>query len=74
MNLTCRVFGAPKPIITWWNGDKKVTGTRFKIIKTGDLQILVRMANHVILVKYHKEHASIGRTALVRTVNNVEQH
>ena len=51
VNLTCRVFGAPKPVITWSKGDEKVTGSRFQILKTGDLQILVSCVEdlHILL-------------------------
>lgn len=39
--LMCRMDGAPKPVITWRRGtDKKpVSGDRFKILPTGDLEI-----------------------------------
>jgi receptor-type tyrosine-protein phosphatase zeta len=42
INLTCRVFGAPKPIITWRKGDEEdvVSGARFTKQKLGDLQIV----------------------------------
>ena len=42
VNLTCRVFGAPRPVITWRKeGDIIQDSNRFKTLKVGDLQILV---------------------------------
>uniref|UniRef100_A0A8D8XH54 Neuroglian n=2 Tax=Cacopsylla melanoneura TaxID=428564 RepID=A0A8D8XH54_9HEMI len=37
--LTCRVFGAPKPEVKWVHNQVEVTGGRYTILETGDLQI-----------------------------------
>lgn len=39
VKMTCRVFGAPKPTVTWRYGQQPLTGGRFKIQNTGDLEI-----------------------------------
>lgn len=48
VTLTCRVFGAPKPVITWKKSSSQsrsertiVFGDRFIIENSGNLQILV---------------------------------
>ena len=40
--LTCRVFGAPKPTVTWFRGTpaKEVVGPRFTTLPEGDLKIV----------------------------------
>ncbi|XP_059480515.1 neuroglian isoform X2 [Neocloeon triangulifer] len=37
--LTCRVFGAPKPLVKWIRGGTELTGGRYKIKPNGDLTI-----------------------------------
>lgn len=37
--LTCRVFGAPKPLVKWIKGQTELTGGRYKIKPDGDLVI-----------------------------------
>lgn len=37
--LTCRVFGAPKPEVKWVRNQIELTGGRFTILESGDLQI-----------------------------------
>ncbi|XP_014473407.1 PREDICTED: neuroglian isoform X2 [Dinoponera quadriceps] len=37
--ITCRVFGAPKPEVKWIKNGQELTGGRYKILETGDLQI-----------------------------------
>lgn len=39
INLTCQVFGSPKPIIVWRKGQEQLTGGRFKVMDEGHLQI-----------------------------------
>lgn len=39
VNLTCRMFGAPKPRITWIRDGMELTGGRYKITVEGDLYI-----------------------------------
>ncbi|XP_069981771.1 neuroglian isoform X2 [Penaeus vannamei] len=39
VNLTCRVFGAPKPRITWIKDNVEKTGGRFLVTDDGDLVI-----------------------------------
>lgn len=39
VNMTCRVFGAPKPRITWIRDGLELTGGRFKVTPDGDLLI-----------------------------------
>ncbi len=50
--LRCRVFGAPKPVVTWKKGTPGVVvakseggrngGNKYKIMEDGDLEITVR--------------------------------
>ena len=51
-NLTCRVFGAPKPVIMWqYEGndiavqDQEQMTPRFTVLKNGDLNIVVGNLN-----------------------------
>ena len=37
--LTCRVFGAPKPLVRWIRNDQELTGGRYKVLDNGDLEI-----------------------------------
>uniref|UniRef100_T1J165 Neuroglian n=1 Tax=Strigamia maritima TaxID=126957 RepID=T1J165_STRMM len=37
--LTCRVFGAPKPHVVWKMNGKELTGGRFNVLDSGDLEI-----------------------------------
>lgn len=39
VNMTCRVFGAPRPKIKWLRAGKTLTGGRFKTHESGDLEI-----------------------------------
>ncbi|KAG7157810.1 Neuroglian-like 2 [Homarus americanus] len=39
VNITCRVFGAPKPRITWMRDGLELTGGRFQVTPEGDLVI-----------------------------------
>uniref|UniRef100_A0A0B7A4I7 Neuroglian n=1 Tax=Arion vulgaris TaxID=1028688 RepID=A0A0B7A4I7_9EUPU len=40
VNLTCRTTGKPDPTITWFKDAQQITGGRYMIAKSGDLQIL----------------------------------
>ncbi|XP_039276536.1 neuroglian isoform X2 [Nilaparvata lugens] len=37
--LTCRVFGAPKPEVKWLRAGMELTGGRYTVLETGDLEI-----------------------------------
>uniref|UniRef100_T1JDB9 Neuronal cell adhesion molecule n=1 Tax=Strigamia maritima TaxID=126957 RepID=T1JDB9_STRMM len=39
ITLTCRVFGAPKPQVVWKLNGKELTGGRFNVLDSGDLEI-----------------------------------
>lgn len=39
IQITCRVFGAPKPEVKWIKNGQELTGGRYKTLDTGDLQI-----------------------------------
>lgn len=37
--LRCRVFGAPRPEVRWMKENQELTGGRYKVLDSGDLQI-----------------------------------
>lgn len=37
--LRCRVFGAPRPEVKWMKETQELTGGRYKVLDSGDLQI-----------------------------------
>ena len=39
VELTCRTFGAPKPIVKWFHDNDELTGGRFELKENGDLRI-----------------------------------
>ncbi|KAG7203224.1 hypothetical protein KM043_010327 [Ampulex compressa] len=39
VKITCRVFGAPKPTVKWIRNGQELTGGRYKIMESGDLEI-----------------------------------
>ncbi|XP_017782809.1 PREDICTED: neuroglian isoform X2 [Nicrophorus vespilloides] len=39
INMTCKVFGAPKPEVKWVHNGKELTGGRYKVLENGDLNI-----------------------------------
>lgn len=39
VKLTCTVFGAPKPEIKWIHNSLELTGGRYKVLESGDLDI-----------------------------------
>lgn len=39
VNMTCRVFGAPKPLVKWVRNSIELTGGRYTVLDNGDLQI-----------------------------------
>ncbi|XP_018915521.1 neuroglian isoform X2 [Bemisia tabaci] len=39
VNMTCRVFGAPKPLVKWVRNSIELTGGRYTVLENGDLQI-----------------------------------
>ncbi|XP_012275891.1 neuroglian isoform X2 [Orussus abietinus] len=39
IRMTCRVFGAPKPEVKWVRNGQELTGGRYKILESGDLEI-----------------------------------
>lgn len=39
VNMTCRVFGAPKPEVKWIRNGLELTGGRYTTLENGDLQI-----------------------------------
>jgi len=41
VNLTCKVFGSPKPHVVWKQGDEQLTGGRFRVMDDGNLEISV---------------------------------
>lgn len=43
INLTCNVFGSPKPIVVWQKSGEQLTGGRFRVTSDGHLQISVRI-------------------------------
>lgn len=44
INLTCRVMGAPKPIIKWIHNGQELTGGRFSVLENGNL--FISMVQH----------------------------
>lgn len=40
VTLTCRVFGAPKPIVKWIRNSLELTGGRYQVQESGDLLIV----------------------------------
>jgi len=41
INLTCKVFGSPKPHVVWKKGDEQLTGGRYRVMENGNLEIAV---------------------------------
>lgn len=39
VTLTCRVFGAPRPIVKWLKNGVELTGGRYQVLDSGDLRI-----------------------------------
>lgn len=39
VNMTCKVFGAPKPAVKWVQNDKELTGGKYTVLSNGDLHI-----------------------------------
>ncbi|XP_031336931.1 neuroglian isoform X2 [Photinus pyralis] len=39
VNMTCKVYGAPKPEVKWIHNGKALTGGRYKVLDSGDLHI-----------------------------------
>ena len=39
ITLHCRVFGAPKPLVRWIRDGEELTGGRYRVMESGDLQI-----------------------------------
>ena len=39
VTLICRVFGAPKPLVKWIHGGVELTGGRYSVLDSGDLEI-----------------------------------
>ncbi|KAF5283238.1 hypothetical protein FQA39_LY17364 [Lamprigera yunnana] len=39
INMTCKVYGAPKPEVKWIHNGKALTGGRYKVLESGDLHI-----------------------------------
>jgi len=50
-NLTCKVFGAPTPIISWKKNQQSLTGGRFITNDDGTLQILVTFRPHTTVTE-----------------------
>ncbi|KAF5274231.1 hypothetical protein FQA39_LY07335 [Lamprigera yunnana] len=39
INVSCKVYGAPKPEVKWIHNGKALTGGRYKVLESGDLHI-----------------------------------
>ena len=39
VTLICHVFGAPKPLVKWIHGGVELTGGRYSVLDSGDLEI-----------------------------------
>ncbi|XP_018330369.1 neuroglian [Agrilus planipennis] len=39
INMTCKVYGAPKPQVKWIHNGKELTGGRYSVLESGDLHI-----------------------------------
>ncbi len=49
VTLTCTVFGSPRPLVIWMNGQEVVTGIRLHVTGNGDLDITVgRRSNRAV--------------------------
>ena len=49
INLTCKVFGSPKPLVVWKKGDEQLTGGRFRVMEDGNLEIAVSICLSALL-------------------------
>jgi len=47
INLTCKVFGSPKPRVVWKKGDEQLTGGRYRVMEDGNLEISVSLSASV---------------------------
>lgn len=43
VNLTCKVFGSPKPLVKWIRDGLELTGGRYRVMDSGDLEIRYRL-------------------------------
>ncbi|KAG9509224.1 Neuroglian [Fragariocoptes setiger] len=83
VTLKCRVFGAPKPEVKWRRDNIELSGGRYKVLETGDLQISQVMPTdqgkyecHAINkfgdVKVYGELQVKGKTKIIQPPENLE--
>jgi len=53
INLTCKVFGSPKPHVVWKKGDEQLTGGRYRVLEDGNLEISVSKLHLTLFIVYN---------------------
>ena len=54
INLTCRVFGSPTPLVVWKKGNEQLTGGRFRVLSNGYLEIDVSGLALTVIIFFRK--------------------
>ena len=74
--LQCEVFGSPKPSVVWTRGNEQLTGSRFKVMEEGHLQITDVMLSdaglYTCTVTNRLDVVSAGGTLVVRQKTQIQ--
>ena len=53
VTMTCKVFGAPKPVVKWVRDGLELTGGRYQVLDSGNLEIRSASFPHFPVHKVH---------------------
>jgi neuronal cell adhesion protein len=74
VTLQCRVFGAPKPLVRWLRNNQELTGGRFRLLDSGDLEIrevsFVDAGEYICDARNKFGNSSAGGTLVVKGISN----